>query len=539
VSHASRDGAIAAYLQGILDSNEFPAFSRRIQEVLAQLQDEHASLDHLTDVVLREYSLTLKVLRTAHSAHFQRWGAPPSLSASRAMALIGAKTLRDLANGLLLFEHFHKHSPGVRQLMVLSMLTANHARALAVRLGYPGPEEAYLCGMFHNLGEVLVACHFPAEYARILAATQEPATDAEPPEVAVLGFRYQDLGAAMARHWGLNVVAGSMLSAGGADRLGEIVGLSHALTTGVYRQDEVKSAGAVGRLVAGYGSALGISEEQLGELLEVGITETRETITGMGIGFSDLRLRRQVEAAVKRSSGGDAAQERMVSDLDAALKLEAGFDLNRVLQLVLESAHRGGPFDRALLCLLNQDRSELQARFGYGDGADTLVERFRFGLSSQGGSLSAALTKQKDAYVNRDRPISWSDGQFMRLVGAESFAVLPLTVRGAVVGCLYLDRLTPQPAPDERTTRFLERLRAQAERALDLRRLARAPAGATGSSEGAWSAEAKADVVLKLLRGAAIAELSRETGVGEAELEQWRQEFLAGALARLRDGHAE
>jgi HD-like signal output (HDOD) protein len=55
-------------------------------------------------VVLREYSLTLGVVKTANSVTY-RSGALPIQSATHATMMLGARTVRQLASGLLLFEN--------------------------------------------------------------------------------------------------------------------------------------------------------------------------------------------------------------------------------------------------------------------------------------------------------------------------------------------------------------------------------------------------------------------------------------------------
>ncbi len=49
-----------------------------------------------------------------------------------------------------------------------------------------------------------------------------------------------------------------------------------------------------------------------------------------------------------------------------------------------------------------------------------------------------------------------------------------------------------------------------------------------------WSAQRKAEVVLRLLRGEDIGEVSREIRVAPPELERWRREFLEGGQQGLK-----
>lgn len=49
-----------------------------------------------------------------------------------------------------------------------------------------------------------------------------------------------------------------------------------------------------------------------------------------------------------------------------------------------------------------------------------------------------------------------------------------------------------------------------------------------------WSAKAKSEVVLRLLRGEPVADVSREIQVPAHELETWRRDFLDGGVLGLR-----
>ena len=193
---------VRARLARILDGTEFPALSRQIIDTLSALDDDANSLQRLANVVLREYSLTLSVVKTANSVHYRR-GAHPIQSATHAMMMLGARTVRQLAGSLLLFENYSRKSPELKELMLLSLLTANHARAAATRLQLQDPEEAHLCGMFRNLGEVLIAGHFPEDYQRIRALVRDDGRSESVATKMVLGFAYADLGVEVARHWGL------------------------------------------------------------------------------------------------------------------------------------------------------------------------------------------------------------------------------------------------------------------------------------------------------------------------------------------------
>jgi transposase-like protein len=62
--------------------------------------------------------------------------------------------------------------------------------------------------------------------------------------------------------------------------------------------------------------------------------------------------------------------------------------------------------------------------------------------------------------------------------------------------------------------------------------------GADSRSNNRWSANRKLDVVLRLLRGEKLEEVSREVGVEAHRLAAWRDEFLDAGKAGLKGKRA-
>ena len=118
-------------------------------------------------------------------------GAPfrPILSVPHGIVLAGSDTLRSLVSTVRYIEHFAHRSPGLGELMLLSLLSAVHSRDIAAAVDYPRPEEAHICGLFRNLGEVLIACHYPEEYSKIIVTMQARTSRAGPPACACWIFR--------------------------------------------------------------------------------------------------------------------------------------------------------------------------------------------------------------------------------------------------------------------------------------------------------------------------------------------------------------
>jgi len=486
------DARLEACLARIEARDGFPALTQRIQELTAVLGEEDASVQRLANIVLRDYGLTLRVIRAANSFHYNRSGCPV-VTATHAMVLLGVHAVRDLVSGIVLFEHCQRHSPGLKHLMLLSMLTANHARELALRVGLARPEEAYLWGMFRNIGEVMTASCLEEEYAAIVREITEHKRSQRDACLRVLGFEYQDLGQAMARRWTMpaqidRVIRASEMPKDLADR---ITVFSEALTNAVYRRDPRLAPPSAKAVIQKYGGSLGLSDEDVRAVLETAVTETNDTFRAMRVALDDLRLRHQIGAALAvepAAPARGAAQPsaahtgapleapaielggQMAAEVEAALAAPTGFDLHRVLLMAVEAALRGGGFDRAVFALVTATRQDVLGRLGLGHDAEALVERFRFALGVKGGAIGIALSRKQELVLSRDWELRQEEAATLKAVGAAAMVALPVVVKSVLVGCMYFDRLAAAAPPDGATLTLVRRLRDAAAEAMAQRK---------------------------------------------------------------------
>lgn len=485
---------IAKCLAEIARQPDFPAFSTHIQEVMSAVEDENASLRQLTDIVLRDYSLTLRVLRMANSVCYSRSGRT-LVSVAHSITLLGTEAIRGLAGGVALFEHYRKISPGLKELMLLSILTANQTRAVAATINYRRPEEAYICGMFRNLGEVLIAGYYPREYAAILSERSAQSLGEREACLRVLQFTFEDLGQAMAARWQLPDRVGqcmlpvdpTRLAADENDELAALraaASFSHALTTAVYRREPEGAAARVHLLIQDYSPVLGLREEDVNGVLEAGLRETKATFAALNIPVDELRLRKQAQAVLEnlaaggldeppaelidQAPGGEEFLHQISRDVESTIKASGDFDLHGVILMILEALYRGGPFDRVLFCLADPDHTVMLGRLALGQGAEDLRAKFRVPISVRGGLMGTALVRRQDLFVTAAS--SFAENEALKSVGAVSLGVYPILVDGVLGGCLYFDRLSVRPAPPARTLEMLARLRDLAARAIAIRR---------------------------------------------------------------------
>jgi hypothetical protein len=275
------------YVRRIVDGTELPMFSKRLIELLALPNSDHTSAQKLAALVMEDYALTFKLLRMANSFHYNRSNRAIE-SISHAIVVLGMQTVLKLASMLTYLEYFERHTGELRHLMVRSMLSAHTAAVTADFRRFPQREEAYLAGMFQNLGEVLVAHHSPLRRAAVRALTDEgwPGDEAA---VHELGFTYDRLAASVGGYWKLSPYLLSLWSPEAAPmevtafaRFGHDLAQLMCVRTPAHQEPGLKL------MVMKYGVPLRVSMDNIADIWERAVEDTRRTFANLGVSPSAL-----------------------------------------------------------------------------------------------------------------------------------------------------------------------------------------------------------------------------------------------------------
>jgi HD-like signal output (HDOD) protein len=187
---------------------ELPVLARTIAE-LDQLRNDgdNVSTQKLTDIVMRDPLMTIKVLRYLQQ-HRSRRLSTDITTIGHALMMLGLQPF---------FEHFGAQQALETQLAgdsaalrgALDIITrARHAALYArdwaqVRHDLD-PDEIMTAGLLHHCAEILLWCSAPRLMREIADRTEaDAALRVESAELAVLGFKVLDLNLALATAWEL------------------------------------------------------------------------------------------------------------------------------------------------------------------------------------------------------------------------------------------------------------------------------------------------------------------------------------------------
>ena len=172
-----------------------PSVPRVVRHLIAELKTREPHVPSLVAELEQEPQLAARTLRIANSPYYA--GRRTLASLSDAVVVIGTDTLRTLVISCGV-EAVFVQVPGVnlRQFWLDANVTARAARSLA-RLGGHDAEAAFLAGLLHSVGHLILCQAFPGPtQARFGGARVLRGAELAEAEADICGLSFPDVGAA-------------------------------------------------------------------------------------------------------------------------------------------------------------------------------------------------------------------------------------------------------------------------------------------------------------------------------------------------------
>ncbi|MEO5735292.1 MAG: HDOD domain-containing protein [Rubrivivax sp.] len=334
-------------LRRMRHKTDFPALSASVVRIQQIASSETESIASLSDQVLQDVALTNKLLRMVNTAHFSTRTGGGVSTVSRAVALVGFAGIRNMAMSVVLLEHMGDkgHAEQLKEEFLRAWMAGTMAGELAPLAGEG--EDAFLAAMFQNLGRLLTEFYFPEEAQQIRqrlvagapdtgthGAGTDPAARREAVARRVLGIGLTDLGAGVAKAWGLPdpLQRGLRAPEGdpparaidrstgrSVDRLRWIGRASNALTDALLQEEGPAQAQAVQRVAEHYAPALGLQSKAMVDAASAARKRLQELAQAMGIHVAHgLPAQRLLQAPAEAAAGGAGAASACPATADTA-----------------------------------------------------------------------------------------------------------------------------------------------------------------------------------------------------------------------------
>lgn len=470
-------------LQRLGGSSGFPTLSTTISDVNRVVASDSHSAQQITQVILRDVSLTTKLLQLVNSAVYSQYGGRIR-TVSRAVLILGCEAVRNAAMTLMMLE-FSKGRPQERSLqdeLIGAFFAGVLAKVLCGRLGMPNAEEAVICTMCQNLGKLLVTFFLYEESRKVWTLAVEGGMPEEQAAEQVLGISYRKLGLGVARHWnfpprlleGMQTLTPREMAPPTTE--GEHLRLAANLANDLYvtalRTPQEDKTAALEALSKRYSAAVKLDAKELIEAIDQGLKEVAERSTTLNLstagsptlnavrvwtgGAADVEEAASAASAdplMKDAAALDALEDQGSSATDARHVISAGirdvtealtsdFALNDVLRMVLETMHRGFGFARTMIFIRDARGGTMRARFGFGAEVERVIPQCFFPIAFAPDVFHVALEKCVDIVIEdsqADNIVQRIPEWLRRVIDPKSFLLLPIALKSTSIGLLYAD----------------------------------------------------------------------------------------------------
>ncbi|HEY3857496.1 MAG TPA: response regulator [Verrucomicrobiae bacterium] len=185
--------------------SRLPSIPTLYTQVVEKVSEADASLEEVGNLIGKDISMTVQVLKLSNSAFF---GLRRQLStAQEAVAYLGMDTIKALVLSIHAFSQFDKAETGSLRIDTLwnhSLAVASFARRIAKLESQEAKmaDESFTAGVLHDLGKLILAVNAPNDYveANRLANMGVELTIAEE---KVFGANHADVGGYLIGLWGL------------------------------------------------------------------------------------------------------------------------------------------------------------------------------------------------------------------------------------------------------------------------------------------------------------------------------------------------
>lgn len=175
-----------------------------VTKIKSLIDDDKASMEEIAEVINYDPAIMSQVLKISNSALYK---FPSTISTiSKAIQVIGTRSVYDLvlAYGVAnAFKSISNDSINLELFWERGVSCGLLAKHFAEELHVKEPERLFVCGLLHNIGELVMVKFYPdiAEKCNKISKTDTPLDL----ELANLGFSYAEISAELLKLWGIPV----------------------------------------------------------------------------------------------------------------------------------------------------------------------------------------------------------------------------------------------------------------------------------------------------------------------------------------------
>jgi HD-like signal output (HDOD) protein len=186
--------------------HSLPSVPMVYSQLIKAVQSPNATPKEIGQIIAKDLAMSAKVLQLVNSSFFgvQRRITSPT----EAVIYLGTETVKALALTVSVFTQFDTSrvpSFSLETLRNNGVAVGSLAQQIAqsLNLSKSEVEDAFMGGLLHELGRLVLACHYPEQYEAAILQAKHKGISIKDAEFEVFGTTHAQVGAYLLWLWGL------------------------------------------------------------------------------------------------------------------------------------------------------------------------------------------------------------------------------------------------------------------------------------------------------------------------------------------------
>lgn len=191
--------ALRETILSIVGSRSIAPMPGTAQKAFALSTNPKADARDFIELIEVDEALSARVIKIANSVFFDR--GKKSNTIEEAVVVIGLEELRSLLTANALSDIFPSSNPARVFLWNHDIAVALISKQLALRIQPRLTESAFLAGLMHDVGKLLLLQRCTSDYQKIMQKVEELGCDFTEAEVEIFPFNHCQTGELIAERW--------------------------------------------------------------------------------------------------------------------------------------------------------------------------------------------------------------------------------------------------------------------------------------------------------------------------------------------------
>jgi putative nucleotidyltransferase with HDIG domain len=193
---------VRKYFRYVVDNHKLPSLPLVAGKVLEMIQDPDLNVQKLCRVLSDDTALSGRVLAVARSPHYAQRNVPTTLVG--AVQVLGFRTLSNVVVASATHSLCIKGNKVSEKLWNHSLGVALATRLLCRRAGLRNEEQAFLAGLMHDVGEMILVHGDPRGFEQLVHKVEEGQCEIIAKEQEVYGFDHTLIGVTLLDAWNID-----------------------------------------------------------------------------------------------------------------------------------------------------------------------------------------------------------------------------------------------------------------------------------------------------------------------------------------------